>query len=323
MTDGARILVIKLSALGDVVQSFGPIWAIRRHHADAAITVLTTSPYADLFRACPDIDEVWVDPRPKWCQPGSWLDLRRRLRGGGFSRVYDLQTSDRSSSYFRLFAGFCPLGRRVAPEWSGIARGCSHPHADPCRNDLHTIERQAEQLRAAGIVETPFPGLSWLRADVSGFGLKGDFVLLAPGGAAHRPAKRWPPARYGELAARLLTGGVTPVLLGSVAEAAAMAAIAAAAPGTVNLVGRTGFAEIAELGRRAKGAVGNDTGPMHLLAVIGAPCVVLYSKDSDPALCAQRGARVALLRRDDLSHLTADEVFAKLAEIGGFAVDDG
>ncbi len=314
MIGRTRVLVIKLSALGDVVQSFGPIRAIRRHHPDAAVTVLTTRPYADLFRACPDVDEVWIDDHPKWHQPLRWLALRRKLRGGGFARVYDLQTSDRSSAYFRLIGG--------GVEWSGIAPGCSHPHANPDRDRLHTIERQAEQLRHAGIAEGPFPDLSWLTADVSGLGLPAEFALLVPGGAAHRPGKRWPAAFYGELAARLAAKGLTPVLLGTTAEAGAVAEVAAAAPGAVNLIGRTGFAEIAELGRRCRVALGNDTGPMHLLAVAGAPCLVLYAKDSDPALCAQRGSRVRLLRRDDLSALPVDAVYAELAEIGGFAAED-
>ncbi len=314
MDAAARVLVIKLSALGDVVQSFGPIRAIRRHHPGTEVVVLTTRPYADLFRACPDVDAVWIDERPKWHQPLRWLALRRRLRGGGFARVYDLQTSDRSSAYFRLIGG--------GVEWSGIAPGCSHPHANPGRDRMHTIERQAEQLRQAGIAETPFPDVSWLSAEISGLGLPADFVLLVPGGAAHRPGKRWPAASYAELAKRLTARGLTPVLIGTRAEAEAIAEIAAAAPDAVNLIGRTDFAELAELGRRAKGVVGNDTGPMHLLAVAGAPCLILYSKDSDPALCAQRGPRVRVLRRDALSALPVDAVEAELAEIGGFPAED-
>lgn len=306
-----RILVIKLGALGDVVLAFGPIAAIRRHHPSARITMLTTAPYAPMFEACPDVDEVWIDSRPKWTQPGAWLALRRRLRQGGFGRVYDLQTSDRSSGYFRLIGG--------GVEWSGIAAGCSHPHANPNRDAMHTIERQAEQLRMAGIAEVPFPDLSWLDADVSGLAPEAPFVLLAPGGAAHRPAKRWPAEAYGELARRLVAAGVTPVVLGTAAERAAIDAVTAAAPGALDLAGRTGFAELAALGRRAAGAVGNDTGPMHLLSLAGCPSVVVYGSESDPALCAQRGPAVGILRVADLKALEVDEVWRKLAEIGGIS----
>ena len=62
----------------------------------------------------------------------------------------------------------------------------------------------------------------------------------------------------------------------------------------------------------AAGAVGNDTGPMHLIATAGCPSVVLYSLASDPALCAQQGPDVTILRRDTLDELSVDEVEAAL-----------
>src|ERR1041384_3554415 len=118
---------------------------------------------------------------------------RRRLRSGAFSRVYDLQTSARSNWYFRL------LGSRQ-PEWSGIARGASHPHDNPARNSMHTLDRQEDQLRAAGISEVPPPDLDWARGNLERFCLSPRFVVLVPGGAPHRPEKRWPIERYAALA---------------------------------------------------------------------------------------------------------------------------
>ncbi len=315
--DARHVLIIKLSALGDVVQAFGPIRAIRRHHPKAEITVLTTRPYAGLFEACPDVDQVWLDSRPKWYQVSAWRSLRRQLRSVRFDRVYDLQTSDRSSGYRRLMNGFCPLSRRQVPDWSGIAKGCSHPHANPNRDFMHTIDRQAEQLKMAGITQTPFPNIDWLDGDVSALDLPEDMVLLVPGGAPHRPDKRWPAERFAALARKLVSTGITPVVLGTQAESDAIDAIVAGAPGTISLCGKTGFADIATLGRLAKAAVGNDTGPMHMLAIAGCPCVALYSFASDPALCAQRGPKVEILRTERLNDLSEDEVWQKVTEIAG------
>jgi ADP-heptose:LPS heptosyltransferase len=59
-------------------------------------------------------------------------------------------------------------------------------------------------------------------------------------------------------------------------------------------------------------AVGNDTGPMHLVVAGGASATVLYSAASDPALTAPRGTRVSILRRDDLAALTVEEVAGTL-----------
>ena len=98
----ARILVIKLGALGDVVQALGPMAAIRRHHAGAQITLLTTERFADFLAASPYADRVWIDERPRWHDLGAVWRLRGRLREAAFDRVYDLQTSDRSGFYFRL-----------------------------------------------------------------------------------------------------------------------------------------------------------------------------------------------------------------------------
>ncbi len=302
----APVLVIRLGALGDFVQSAGPFAAIRAHHPRSAVTLLTTRPLAAFAAASPWFDHVWIDDKPKAWQLGRLLGLRARLRRGGFGRVYDLQTSDRSSSYFRL------MGGKV--EWSGIAKGCSHPHANPGRDRLHTLDRQAEQLALAGIDAVPPPDLSWVNADSGRFGLAHPYLLLCPGGAAHRPAKRWPPENYAGLARWLAERGVTPVLLGAEAEAAELAAIAGICPTARNLAGRTDLLDVAALGRGALAAVGNDTGPMHLVAAAGCPSVVLFSAASDPGLCAPRG-RVVLLHRPNLAELEINEVRAALAAL--------
>ncbi|CCQ72073.1 glycosyltransferase family 9 protein [Magnetospira sp. QH-2] len=306
MKDIERILVIKLGALGDFVQALGPMKAIRDHHPDACITLLTTKPYADLGVASGLVDRVWIDSKPKISQPSKIFDLWRTLHGGRFDQVYDLQTSDRSSFYFRL------MGRRAA--WSGIATGCSQPHDNPRRNDMHTIERQAEQLHKAGIENVPFPDLSWAATDLdpTAFGLKGDYALLVPGGAAHRPAKRWSIKNYGILARALAERGLTPAILGTEIERETAWKITGACPQAVSLIGKTDFLQIAGLARRAKLAVGNDSGPMHLITIAGTPSLVLYSHASDPALCAQRGPKVEILRRPSLADLTLEEVLEAL-----------
>lgn len=301
-----RILVIKLGALGDFVQALGPFAAIRAHHPAADIVLLTTRPFADLGRASGYFDAVWTDPRVPWWRVGAILALRERLRAPGFSRVYDLQTSDRSSAYRRLF------WPGPYPEWSGIAQGCSHPHANPNRDFMHTVERQAEQLAMAGIASVPPPDIAWMETDISRFELPDDFALLVPGGAPHRPGKRWPVERYGDLARHLSDLGIAPVVIGGKEESGLAAAIREKATETIDLTGKTTLADIATLARRAKAAVGNDTGPMHLIAAAGCPTLVLFSHDSDPALCGQRGPRVDILRVPDLSALDVEDVVRRL-----------
>jgi len=284
--------------------------AIRRRHAAAHITLLTSQSLASLAHRSGWFDKVEIDSRPRWFHPGGWVGLRRRLRAGRFDRVYDLQSQDRTALYFRLFWP----GRR--PEWSGTARGASHRHTDPNRRHMHALDIHAAQLRLAGIVEIPPPDLSWLDTEGSGaegpgaFDLPARFALLVPGAAPHRPAKRWPAERYAELAVRLAAKDITPVVIGADSERDLAAAITAQCPEARDLTGKTSLLDLGGLARRAELAIGNDTGPMHLVAMTGCRSVVLFSADSKPERSAPRGDKVAILQRPDLKNLTTDEVIA-------------
>ena len=304
-----NILVIKLGALGDFVQAGGPFAAIRDHHRSGFITLLTTLPFAEFAAEAPWFDEIWVDRRPKFWQAGDWFGLRNRLCGGGFSRVYDLQTSDRSSFYYRLF------WPGPYPEWSGIARGCSHPHANPRRDFMHTQERQAEQLAMAGISSLAAADYSWADASAAAaFQLSGPYAILAPGGAPHRPEKRWPAVKFAAVASGLADAGIAPLIIGAAPEQPIAAEIISAEPRARDLTGQTSIRQLFGLAKRAGLAVGNDSGPMHAAAVTGCPTIVLYSEASDPALCAQRGARTTILRRDRLDQLSLAEVSAAIGD---------
>lgn len=295
----SRILVIKLGALGDFVQAMGPFQAIRNALPHAHISLLTTKPFAGLAEASGWFDAVWIDDRPR--EPVGLWRLRARLISGGFDMIFDLQTSDRSSFYWHLMAP-----RR--PYLSGIAAGASHPHDNPQRDSMHTLDRQRDQLARAGIPDVPPPDLSWIDGSLPDLSLPARFGLLVPGGAPHRPEKRWPVEHYAALARRWAEDGRTPVLIGTDAERDITAAIAAACPAALDLTGRTTIPDLAALARRAEAAVGNDTGPMHLFAAAGCPCTVLYSHASDPALCGQRGPDVTILRERDLADLSVESV---------------
>ena len=177
---------------------------------------------------------------------------------------------------------------------------------------MHTLERQAEQLRRAGIATVLPPDVGWAAREVGDFGLTPPLLLLVPGGAAHRPAKRWPAENYAALAALAVRHGVTPVVLGGNAETPLAAIIREQAPIARDLTGRTSHGEIVGVAKLAWRAVGNDTGPMHLIVAAGCPATVLYSAESDPALTAPRGNDVQILRRRRLADLPVVEVAATL-----------
>ncbi len=299
------VLVVKLGAFGNIVLSMAAFAAIRRHHAGARITLLTAEAYAGWMRTFPYFDHVIVDPKPAVWDWAASRRLRDLLVAERVFRAYDLQTSSRSSRYYSLFPP------RQRPDWSGIAFGCSLPDRDPNRNHLHDTVRIQGQLRQAGITDYPPPDMSWCRGDLSRFNLPRDYALLVPGSSPNRLLKRWPVDRYAALASTLQARGIAPLVLGSRQEAALATQIQTA----VDLTGQTSFGDLADLARGARFAVGNDTGPMHLLATAGCPSITLFSRDSDPALCAPVGRWTRVLQRGDLTDLALSTVLDTIAEI--------
>jgi ADP-heptose:LPS heptosyltransferase len=296
-----KILIIKHGALGDIILSLPAFAAIRASHADANITLLTTAPFTDFLAASPWFDEIICDSRPEfWNLPGM-MKLKRQL--SGFDLVYDLQTSSRSSRYFTL-AG--------KPRWSGIAKGCALPDADPKRNLLHSSQRLAGQLAVAGVTGLTAPDLSWAAVDISRFKLPAGFVALVPGAAPHRPEKRWPESKFANLAVQLQSRAV---VVGTKADAPFAAVIKSFAPLTRDLTGQTSLAELVSVLGQARLVIGNDTGPMHIAAALGVPSVVLFSHASDPALTSPRypdGGWPIILRKAHLAGLSVAEVVAAL-----------
>lgn len=301
------ILVIKHSALGDMILALPLLAAIRRHHPGEKIVLLTTAPYVDLVQRSGHVDEVWTDTRPRLWQIGQTWGLIRQIRQGGFTRIYDLQGTQRTRGYYRLLGSPRDI-------WVGNAKGCRYYIPDPTA-PIHIADLRAQQLALVGIPEPGLPDLNFLNTDIARFGLPQRFALLVPGGAPHRPAKRWPVAAFAALAQHLLDHGITPILIGRTAERAEIDAIAAAVPEARSLCDQTSIADLATLGRAAVLAVGNDTGPMHIIAASGCPSVVLYSAESDPRKISPRGDWVRILQRSSLQDLPAGDVIAALPKL--------
>ena len=330
------ILVIKHGALGDIVIATAGFAAIRAQHPHAHIVCLTTKPYAGLLSQSPYFNEVWVDEKPKFFQFGARKKLRIMLRSKPWEWIYDLQTSTRSTSYQWLLA-------RPWPNISNVSRFTSHRYVDPARHGKHSYENLKIQLALADIQNIGLPDVSWLKADVSELipptsggrlggghgdalnptmpppqpspdGRAGQYVLIVAGGAPHRLDKRWPAESYAQLCQTFIHKNITPLLIGTKAEEDALNAIAVQVPEAINLCGATSIAQITTLADQAKLAVGNDTGPMHLIAASGCPSTVLFSAASDPVRSAPVGDHVRILRESNLKDLSVETVLASLTD---------
>ncbi|WP_425999487.1 glycosyltransferase family 9 protein [Caulobacter sp. DWR1-3-2b1] len=307
-----KVLVIKLGALGDFVLALAAMKKIREAHPKAKITLLTTPPFEALAKLSPYFNTVETDGRPE--DFGDLTKMLGRLRSARYDRVYDLQTSSRTNWYFQALRPF-------PPQWSGVATGCALPQRGKARQNMHTLERQADQLRAAGIWpdaptehgSAPPPDLSWIlrrhkeARPVAGAAAPRPYVLFVPGGSAHRMEKRWPVEAFAQLGSLLKARGLDIVIIGGPQESAMARAIQKSVGQARDLTGRTDFAQLAVLGAKAALVVGNDTGPTHLLAASGAPTIALFSDASDPELCGPRG-HVAVIKSPDLKALPVSTV---------------
>lgn len=305
-----KILVIKLSALGDFIQALGPMKAVRAHHPGAHITLLTTPFFKTFGEKCGYFDQVWSErTRPKFPNIGHWLSFRKELINGNYTRVYDLQNNDRTNIYFKLF----PKSQR--PEWVGTAKGASHRNTSPERIAGHAFDGHKQTLGLAGIENIDIDTMGWVNEDLTKFDLKQPYILFIPGSAPQHPQKRWPAEHYGELAQKLTKQGYQVILLGTQAEKAVTDQIQNICPECMNLTGKTSLFEITALAHNAKAAIGNDTGPMHIIGPTGIPTLTLFSGHSNPLRHAPLGKNVHTIKEDNIANIGINNVYKKFEEI--------
>jgi ADP-heptose:LPS heptosyltransferase len=300
-----RALVIRLGALGDLIQAFDAFYALRQRHADDELVLLTGTPFADFARSIPWFDAVIADKRQR--SPTHYWRMGRMLRANGFQWIYDLHNKPRTELYRRL--------SRVGGEDRTLWLGAAH-HQRPMPPEMHNRDRYLAHVEA--LADAQAAPLDWLTGPplLPGYGMQQQgerpFVLLVPGASPRHPHKRWPAMLYGLLAKGLWRSGLVPVLIGAQAERQAAAEIVEQCPDAIDLTEATSLGQVAALARRATATVGNDTGPVFLAAAVGCPTLALMSKSTDPARSRPYGPRTAWLRCDDLAALPVATVAERL-----------
>ena len=295
-----KILIIKHGAFGDIIQAIGPMQAIRRHHKDAKLVILTSTPYRDFLMQTGLFDDVIIDDRPSlWTL--KWRGLRRQITEMGFNRVYDLQNSDRTGFYFRML--------KTKPDWNGIAAGCSHPQPLENRTQMHNIDRLNDQIKRADVKPVKTADFSWLGNDKD-FKFQQPYAIFIAGASQGKNHKRWP--YFVELANRVLEKGVLPVFIGGNAERNMIPEIEQRCARAEIFIGKTSFDDLADLGRGASFFIGNDTGPSHLMASLGVKGIVLFAESSQPHRCAPKGKHITSVIVPSLqTDLTVQDVLRK------------
>jgi heptosyltransferase-2 len=310
-----RLVILAPNWLGDAVMALPAIADVRRAAPEATITIAARAPIAPLFRLVPGVDGTIVLPKAAAMRDvGRWRALGSELSGAGFDAALLLPNS--------LHAALQVSRAGIAERW-GYRTGWRSrllTRAIPRPAGLHQVESYQRLVEALGFsrghgepaVTIPRDAHDAAARLLSGEGWDGraPIVALAPG-AAYGGAKRWPPAYFGELAAALAIDGISCVMVGSAADAAAAADVARAFQARMggpegaasqstrpanlhNLVGRTDLPALAGVLARCRTLVTNDSGAMHLAAAAGVSVTAVFGPTDDTATRPRGDAHAVL-----------------------------
>jgi lipopolysaccharide heptosyltransferase I len=290
-----NVAIVKLSSIGDVVHALPVAAALKRHRPAARLTWIAEAREATLLEGHPDVDEVLVADTRGWRRerPGvramrEALGVARALRARAFDVALDLQGLLKSGVLTALTRAPRRIGL-AAPfrrEWgSGLF---TNERVRPPASARHVVEQYLALLHPLGLaqpaVEFRMPGdvAAETVADefLASAGIKprDRLVVINPG--AGRAGKRWPVERFRALAHGLAAGaGARVVVLWGPGEEPDARAIAADAADAV-VAPPTTLRELTALVRRARLVIAADTGPLHIAAAVGTPCVGLYGPTS-------------------------------------------
>ena len=300
-----RLLVRTPNWLGDVVMALPVFAALRAHYPGAILAAAGPRPLVPLLSAVPGVDEVVGVTRGG---AGARRSEAQALRRGAFDASVLLPNSF-GSAWAARRAGI-PERWGFAGQWRRalLTRAVTGPRRRS--GPIHQVARYLELVRGLGIepvaVEPRLAAPASMRARASTLlapaaGDEGRPVVGIAPGAAYGYAKRWPPARYAGVAARLIRErGARIVLLGSVHDRDAgyaiestLAAETRPGPGVLNLIGRTDLSELIGLLAACRTLIAGDSGAMHLAAALGVPVTAIFGP-TDERLTAPMGGHAVL-----------------------------
>jgi lipopolysaccharide heptosyltransferase I len=276
-----RILICRLSAIGDVILAMPVLCALRDFFPSAFLAWMVDEVPGRLLKGHDALDELITVPRRWLKSPRTVWRIRRQLRAQRFDVAIDVQGLTKSA----LAAWLSGAERRIGFD-GHLGRElskCFNTELVPTAAD-HVIDCNLSLVRPLG-VEGPTVrfGVPETERDAQAaeemlhqVGIEGTFVLINTG--AGWASRRWPETRYAGVARHLGRAHGCPVLAvwAGDEERASAEQIVAASDGRACLAPSTTLTELAALTRRARLYVGSDTGPMHLAVAVGTPCVSLH-----------------------------------------------
>lgn len=270
-----RILISRLSALGDTVCSLPVAVALKQQFPESHIVWTVDPRFAGIVERCAAVDEV-LRVKPGF-KPASWPKF-----DPPFDLALDLQGLAKSA----LVVARSGAKRKLGYHWQREGAWLVSSAVPPDPSSFHIVDQYVDVARAAGAeVERAEFGLNpdpddaaKMRELLREHGITTGFVLMNAG--AGWASKRWPPHHFASLIDSLAQRGVPSALIGGKAEGdrqAAAEVIGACAHPPADLLGKTSVRELVSLVSLASAHIGGDTGSTHLAAALGVPAIGLYS----------------------------------------------
>lgn len=294
-----RVLIVRMSAIGDCLQTMPLACAVRERWPDAQITWVVEKVSAPLVAACDAVDRVVVVPKGF----STSTKLLRRLRSVLTATPFDFALDPQGLTKSGLVGWLSAAKRRI-----GFARPASRELSPWLQTELvisqatPRVERYLELLRPLGIdqprvnfgLNLPAAAKATAENIIAQNRLHNHFAILNPG--AGWDSKRWPAERYADVAAHLASRGVSSLVVWAGQQESAWAQeIVSRSKRTAILAPSTSLLELAALLERASLFVGSDTGPLHLAAAMNTPCVALFGASSGRA-CGPFGSQHQVLQ---------------------------
>ena len=300
------ILIIKHGAFGDFIYSLGAMQAIANYHQGNALYLLTTPNFEELSKRSGLFEHIILDERVPVYNIKKWVALKKKLNEYRFARIYDLQGSCRTRAYYSFF-----FSRALGP-WVAKFPEAELSWTNREKEDIPFYKHNACLLKQACGIHEHWPDLSFLgKSAFEDQFNESPFFVLIPGSSERGEKKRWNIHKYKQVASFFLEKGIFPISLCSNTEIIdQMEAIKF--PG--KLIKHPSCEDLAFFGKNAYGALGNDTGPTHFLAIVGCPIVMLFGEDGMPDKVCPPGSFPI---HKNLDALTAEDVFDKIVSFLG------
>ncbi len=282
-----KILILKPSSLGDVIQALPVLRLLKLHYPASEIYWWVRSNLAPLLEHDPDLRGLFIFHRRRWSSPLEWIDMLKSIlamRAKKFDLVIDLQGLARSGAFAWLANGKLTVG--VADLREGASGFYDIAVARPSFQ-THAVDWY---LRVLKILDVPIhENFEWLPAHAATknavekmAGERARWIAVNPG--ARWVNKRWPAEYFAQLVQELAAknDGARFVILGGKDDQPLGEIISRAEPNRcLNLTGQTSLLEMVEWIRRSEFIVTNDTGPMHVAAALKKPVVAMFGP-TDP-----------------------------------------